>query len=90
MNTYPSQVIFTKSIRYAMRYGDIEWAIKFQITTKGTTAKVSSRPKYIKKFIRENLGSKMGLLRKIIKKPHHTTNMPCHIKYNESQPKLSD
>ena len=30
--------------------------------------------------IRGNSASKLGLLRKIIIKPCHTTNMPCHTK----------
>jgi len=42
MNTYPSQVISAKSMRSVMRHGDIEWAVECQITTEGTTAKVSS------------------------------------------------
>ena len=46
-------------------------------------------PPYPLSTIRGNLGSKMGLLRKIIKKPHHTTNMPCQIKSNENLMKVN-
>ena len=41
INTYPSQVISTKRMRYVLRHGDIEWVVEFQITTEGTTSKVS-------------------------------------------------
>ena len=30
--------------------------------------------------VRENLRFKMGILKKIINKPHYTTNIPCHTK----------
>ena len=33
MNTYPIQVISTKSMRSVMRHGDIEWVVEFEITT---------------------------------------------------------
>ena len=32
INTYPSQVISAKSMRYVMTHGDIEWDVEFQIT----------------------------------------------------------
>jgi len=54
MNTYPSQVISAKSMRSVMRHGDIEWAVECQITTEGTTAKVSSQPKDIKKLLQKH------------------------------------
>ena len=54
INTYPNQVISPKSMRYVMRHGDIEWVVEFQINTKGTTAKVSSWPKDIKKLLHKH------------------------------------
>ena len=56
MNTYPSQVISAKSMRSVMLHGDIEWVVEFQITTEGTTTKVSSRPKDIKKICKSIRG----------------------------------
>ena len=53
MNTYPNQVISAESMRSIMRHGDIEWDVECQITTKGTTAKVSSQTKDIKKIVAE-------------------------------------
>ena len=54
MNTYPSQVISAKSMRYVMTHGDIEWDVEFQITIEGTTAKVSSRTKDIKNLLQKH------------------------------------
>ena len=54
MNTYPSQVISAKSMRSVMRRGDIEWVVENQITTEGTTTKVSSQPKDIKNLLQKH------------------------------------
>ena len=53
INTYPSQIISAKSMIFVMRHGDIEWVVECQITIEGTTAKISSRPKDIKKIVVE-------------------------------------
>ena len=54
INTCPSQITSAKSMRSIMRHGDIEWVVECQITTEGTTAKVSSRPKDIKKLLHKH------------------------------------
>ena len=54
MNTYPRQVISAKSMIQVMRHGDIEWVVELQITTEGTTAKVFTQPKYIKKLLHKH------------------------------------
>ena len=54
INTYPKQVISAKSMRSVMRHGDIEWDVECQITTEGTTTKVSSQPKDIKKLLHKH------------------------------------
>ena len=54
INTYPNQVISAKRMRYVMRHGDIEWVAEYQITTEGTTAKVSSCPKDIKQLMHKH------------------------------------
>ena len=41
MNTYPGQVISTKSMRYVMRHGYIEWVVECLITTQGTIKDIS-------------------------------------------------
>ena len=54
INTYPSQIISAKSMIFVMRHGDIEWVVECQITTEGTTAKVFSPPKDIKKLLQKH------------------------------------